>query len=418
MSRVTAKEHGGVGQSDPVSTERGSRDTCSLTQHAMHPVRQTSPCAASEATRLHERLRVLSPEHQRTILRFEQRLRAFETNDQLSAGQCVVVLEHLVRLGERGRNPANTGNIEDLFCHTLVDTGDPIRAFAQALADSVKVVPMDEDAPLLPVMRSLKDGRSYRFVRDFKTMSPGDKMLVTHTMVAYGDEEMWMSARAFVQATWPEAGATFIDREVAKMAVQSQHLPSSTFVLSRAHGLTLECAPLYRRAGYDEDAIARAQAFYDTCAEFAPEWASAFVRGNVPTDAAWNRWRRRYLKARDGLPEELIYQLSSDTLTNFLEGTLESGKWTDATVFFGGVTRPSQIPEALAAIVNQYIAEHVALHDRPADELITACQVTLEPWGIGFVHGRAQLIDRSPPKADELEAQFKAAWARKKLGER
>ncbi|MCB9653362.1 MAG: hypothetical protein H6729_04420 [Deltaproteobacteria bacterium] len=382
--------------------------------HSVHPITQ----CARRAAELHERVRALSSEHQRGIARFEQRLLAFEANEQLSPSQCAVVLEHLVRLGERGRNPANTGNIEDLFCHTLSDTGDPVRAFAQALADSVKVVPMDEDAPLLPIMRSLKDGRKFRFVRDFGTMSAGDKMLVTHTMVAYGDEEMWSSARAFVQATWPEANTAFVDREAAKMAVQSQHLPSSTFVLSRAHGLTLECAPLYRRAGYDEDAIARAQTFYDICAEFEPAWAKAFVLGNIPTDGAWTKWRARYLKARDGLPPELIYQLSSDTLTNFLEGTLESGKWTDATVFFGGVTSPSEVPKALATIVNQYIAEHVALHDRPPHELIDACQPTLEPWGIGFVEGRAQVVDRRPPKAGELEAQFKAAWERKMLGER
>ena len=97
-----------------------------------------------------ERLSALSAEHQRGIRRFRKRLEDFIEQAMLTSAQALVVTEHLLRLGERGRNPANTGNIEDLFCYTLEDTGDPIRAFAQALADSVKVVPMDPDARLFP----------------------------------------------------------------------------------------------------------------------------------------------------------------------------------------------------------------------------------------------------------------------------
>ncbi len=343
----------------------------------------------------------------------------FVAGGLLSRAQGDIIVEHLIRLGERGRNPANTGNIEDLFCYTLTDTGDPIRAFAQALADSVKVVPMEEDAKLRPVMRRPDGSRWYRRVRDFDHLSPGDKMLVTHTMVAYGDKEMWASAASLIRASHPSYGEREIHREVARMAVQSQHLPSSTFVLARARGLTIDCEELYREAEYTAAQVADAQAFYDVCAEFDPEWAEKhFLFGNIPDSNEWFHWRSRYLDLRARLPAELIYQLSSDTLTNFLDGTLESGKWTDASVFFGGVSDPTQIPAHLARIVNQYIAEHVALHDRPAKELTIACAEPLRPWGIGFKNDRAVVLEKAPEKADRLKAQFDAAWAQKTLLDR
>jgi hypothetical protein len=364
--------------------------------------------------RLVARLEALSPDHRRGIARFEGRVKEFVEQKLLSRKQAAIVVEHLIRLGERGRNPANTGNIEDLFCYTLTDTSDPIRAYAQALADSIKIVPMDARAKLRPAMRTLDGKRWYRRVGDFDHLSPGDKMLVTHTMVAYGDDEMWKSAADFVRMTYPAHDEAGVQREVARMAVQSQHLPSSTFVLARARGLTIECGDLYREAGYPDDVIANAQAFYDVCAEFDPKWAEEhFMLGDIPKTRVWSEWRRRYLELRGQLPAELMYQLSSDTLTNFLDGTLESGKWTDASVFFGGVKDPTEIPIHLARIVNQYIAEHVALHDRPANELTVACADPLRPWGIGFENDRAIVLSREPEKADRLKAQFDAAWAQK-----
>lgn len=354
----------------------------------------------------------LSSAHKRGFDRFHARLRRFETQGALTLEQVDVVLEHLLRLGERGRNPANTGNIEDLFCHTLEDTGDPIRAYAQALADSVKVVPMEPASRLFPRMRTLDGARWFEQVGDFDMLSQADQMLVTHTMVAYGDAEMWASACAFVEASRPELRAAEVDREVAKMAVQSQHLPSSSFVLARARGLTVACAEAWPRAGYSQEDTAAAQRFFDICATFDPAWTSDFLDGRIPEGPAWEDWRARFLEARACLPRELVYQLSSDTLTNFLDGTLESGKWTDASVAFHGVRDPRALPDAIARIVNQYVAEHVALHDRPAQEIAAACADTLRPWGITFEGERAVVESRSPEKAALLREQFEAAWAR------
>jgi hypothetical protein len=273
---------------------------------------------------------------------------------------------------------------------------------------------MEPDARLWPMMRTRDAERWYAHVRDFDHLDEPDVMLVTHTMVAYGDEEMWTSAGRMVAVTHRQLDDLGIEREVSRMAVQSQHLPSSSFVLARAHGLTVDCEPVYRAAGYDEATIDAAQRFYDVCSEFSPEWTERFIEGLIPDDSAWAAWRAAFLENRRHLPPELVYQLSSDTLTNFLDGTLESGKWTDASVFFGGVTRPDDVPHHIARIVNQYIAEHVALHDRPAEELVAATRDALRPWGIGFVDQRAVVASHNPEKRPELEDQFNAAWARKR----
>lgn len=355
----------------------------------------------------------MSDAHQRGIERFRARTQDLLSGDLLKPAQARVLTEHLLRLAERNLNPANTGNLEDLFVYTLVDTNDPIRAFAQVLADSVKVVPMDEAAPLWPAVIRLADRSRVAKVGDLTGYGPGDKMLITHTMVAYGDPEIRGLAEKFVRATYPQASEADVSREVAKMAVQSQHGPSSTFVLARMHGLTIEVAPLYAQAGYEPALIQTAQRFYDVCGTFKPEWVKIFLDGRTPDTPDWEAWRTEYLALRSALPPELGYQLSSDTLTNFLEGTLESGKWTDASIMFGGVTDVNEIPHSLARIVNQYIAEHIALHDRPAHELMAAVETPLQNWGVGFDGGRAIPLPEGPKKLDELRRQFELAWSRK-----
>lgn len=356
----------------------------------------------------------LDPRHQVAINRFDKKLSQAVENERLNAKQYSVVLEHLVRLGELNRNAANTGNLQDLFCYTLEDTRNPVRAYAQALADSIKVVPMDENAILYPRLRETTSGKLISHVRDLENLGPADKMLVAHTMVAYGDSEIAASARNFISATIPEASSDDIEREFARMVVQSQHGPSSTFVLARARNLTIELDEVYERAGYNSSVIEEASKFYKVCAQFDPAWVQPFLSGFIPTSSAWARWRYDYLNRRQHLPDELIYQLSSDTLTNFLDGTMHSGKWTDASIMFGGVTEAEQIPSALARIVNQYIAEHVALHDRPAQELVDAVAEPLKPWGIAFSQGRAVAVDHEAvEKSEELRTQFEATWSRR-----
>jgi hypothetical protein len=352
--------------------------------------------------------------HQVAIERFEAKLQIAVEAKALNQTQFDIVLEHLIRLGERGCNAANTGNLQDLFCYTLDDTKNPIRAYAQALADSIKIVPMDEDAVLCPRLREAESNKLIKKVSDLSHYGPGDKMLIAHTMVAYGDGEISKSARAFIRATIPEASSDHIEREFARMVVQSQHGPSSTFVLARARSLTLELDELYERAGYTASVINEASEFYRVCAQFDPAWVQPFLSGFIPTTTPWARWRYDYLEHRQNLPDELIYQLSSDTLTNFLDGTLQSGKWTDASIMFGGVTEASAFPAALARIVNQYIAEHVALHDRPAEELVEAVAQPLKPWGVGFSGGRAVSMDAARIENREIiQAQFDATWARR-----
>ena len=367
----------------------------------------------SEDYSVAERLAQLSLAHRRPIARFLRRVAGYLDSGHLNPLQVAIVEEHVLRLGELERNPANTGNLEDLFCYTLEDTRDPIRAFAQLMADSVKVVPMNEDAPLVPNLRVLGNGKVYRTVGDLAGYNPGDKMLITHTMVAYGDPEMRDTVMDFVRATLPDLDEAGVHREFSRVVVQSQHGPSSTFVLARMRGLTLDLADVYRDAGYDDAEIADAQRFYDVCAEFDATWVRAFLGGFVPTGSPWSKWRNRYLEARKRLPPELIYQLSSDTLTNFLDGTMESGKWTDASILFGGVCDPSAVPNSLCQIVNQYMAEHIALHDRPAEELMDAVAEPLAPWGVGFERGRAVRLPGEAEKMTEISDQFAAAWARK-----
>jgi hypothetical protein len=77
------------------------------------------------------------------------------------------------------------------------------------------------------------------------------------------------------------------------------------------------------------------------------------------------------------------------------------------------LTDAGEIPNALARIVNQYIAEHIALHDRPAQELMAAVETPLMNWGVGFDAGRAIPLPEGPKKIDELKRQFELAWARK-----
>lgn len=84
-----------------------------------------------------------------------------------------------------------------------------------------------------------------------------------------------------------------------------------------------------RLDGVPEEHRASISHFYDICARFEPGWSESFADGVIPSVPAWLDWRAAYLDA-------------------------------------------------------QYIAEHIALHDRTAYELIREGTPHLAPWGIGF----------------------------------
>lgn len=357
---------------------------------------------------LADRIAALGPLHRPEVSAFVDRVEAARAAGRLNAEQAAIVAEHAVRLGERQRDPANTGNIEDLFFHTLEDTGDPTQAFAQALADSIKTVPLASTTPLYPALIRTRDGRRVTEAGGLEDLGPMDTMLVSHTMAAYGDPEMWTAAERFVAATHPDLDRVAQQHEAHRMAAQSQHLPSCTFVMARAHGYTLDVEPLYERAGFAAERGRAARAFYDHCAAFAPEWANTFALGTSPTTPDWRSWAERFRDLQTALPNALRYQLYSDTMTNFLEGTMRSGKWTDTVVRAGLVRSRDDLISGVCAIANQYLAEYDALHGRPIRELIERWQSALKPWGIRFADDRAE----PAPGRCEREDAWDQQWAR------
>lgn len=334
-----------------------------------------------------ERLAKLPAVYKASTISFANDLQAAVAEGLLSERQSAIVLDHVLRLGERGRNPANTGNVQDLFFYTLRDTGDPIRAMAQLLADSIKIVPMPEDAVLIPPMRDVRDGKKDGAV--FRTvgelfLNPGQKMLCCHTNIAYSDEEQAASARAMIKATVPHARLVKKEQLFWRMVVQSQHMPSSSFVLAAVRGLSFEIDDIYAKAGYSAEETAAARAFYEVSSRFNPQWLGAFINAQPRTDAAYLAWLDEYRAARAGLPEDLKYQLMTDTLTNFCTGTMTSGKWVDSTVAFSGVKTMEELPAAIAKVVNQYMAEFIDLQGESAQSFVKVVKPLVADFGIDY----------------------------------
>lgn len=327
----------------------------------------------------------------------------------IAAAAAEIVKAHVLRLGERGMNPANTGNLEDLFLHTLADTQDPLRAFAQVLADSMKVVPPPEDAALNPPLVRLADGAIFRKVRELP-FDPLTRMLVSHTALPYADEEMRGAAEAMVRACAPGASAEEHDRELHRMILQSQHLPSSAYVLARAHGYAFDLRELARRAGHSDVEVTNIQAFFDIAAEFQPPWLAIFRSGTAPDDPNYLAWRDRYRAARALLPAALRYQLDTDTLTNFGPATMASGKWVDAVVSAKEVRTIDDVPAALAKIVSGYQMEWRELHGRDISEFNLQAGPHLERFGIKFHESGAPVLITDRPTAwNELVVQYARA---------
>lgn len=363
------------------------------------------------------RIAKLPEAHQEAIARFSADLTKAVSDKLLSQKQSDIVLEHVIRLGERGRNPANTGNVQDLFFYTLRDTKDPLRALAQLLADSIKIVPMPEDAELMPPMKDVREGadngKIYHTVGEL-FLNPGQKMLCCHTNIAYTDEEQAATAKAMIKATYPHARLVKKEQLFWRMVAQSQHMPSSSFVLAAVRGLSFEVHDLFTKAGYSEEEIAAADKFYEVSSRFNPKWLGAFINAQPRTDEEYLAWLKEYQAARQNLPEDLKYQLMTDTLTNFCNGTMTSGKWVDSTVAFSGVKTMAELPAAIAKVVNQYMAEFIDLQVESAQEFIKVITPLVADFGIIF-DSEKQIFAASgkdPVKAELMAKQLEASLAK------
>ncbi len=363
------------------------------------------------------RILALKPEHQESAKRFAAELEAVVNEGLLNQKQADIVLNHVLRLGERGRNAANTGNVQDLFFYTLRDTKDPLRALAQLLADSIKIVPMPEEAELIPPVRDAREGEDngkiYHHISELP-LNPGQKMLTMHTNIAYSDSEQAETARAMIKATFPRCRQVKKEMLFWRMVAQSQHMPSSSFVLAAARGLVFETAEIFTKAGYSEAEVAAAGKFFAVASRFNPAWLGPFINALPRTDAAYLAWLKEYQAARKGLPLELKYQLMTDTLTNFCAGTMASGKWVDSVVAFSGVKTLEELPAAIAKVVNQYMAEFIDLQGEPAEHFIATVKPLLVDYGIVFDKKSSFFAasGKKPKRAEEMAAQLAAALAK------
>ncbi len=373
-------------------------------------VKEEKPAGAD----VNARILSLKPEHQEPTKRFAKELEAVVKEGLLNQKQADIVLNHVLRLGERGRNPANTGNVHDLFFYTLRDTKDPLRALAQLLADSIKIVPMPEDAELIPPLRDVREGENngkiYHHIGEL-FLNPGQKMLCCHTNIAYSDSEQAETARAMIKATFPRARIAKKEQLFWRMVAQSQHMPSSSFVLAAVRGLSFEIREIFEKAGYSEAEISSAEKFFVISSHFSPAWLGPFVNALPRTDAAYLAWLKEYQEARSGLPEELKYQLMTDTLTNFCPGTMASGKWVDSVVAFSGVKTMEELPAAIAKVVNQYMAEFIDLQCEPAERFITTVKPLVADFGIIFDKKRSLFAasGKEPKRAKEMAIQLERA---------
>jgi len=361
--------------------------------------------------------RELHGDHVYAYRRFAKAIRRFLSSKVLSDKQAEIVLDHVELLAKRDYNAANTGNLEDLFTYTLQDTKDPVRAFAQMLADSTKIVPMPAQAKLLPPVKdkrpkSVTRNKTLRRVEQLELAGP-QAMLVTHTNVAYSDPEFAEEARAMLKATYPRSRASTLERRFQRMVMQSQHMPSSSFVLAAATGLVFQTKKLFTDAGCTKKQIAAAHGFFSTAAEFNPKWLGLFMSAGPRDDPSYLAWLDRYHQHRAGLPDDLKYQLYTDTLTNFLPGTMHSGKWVDAVVQFSNVRKLDGVPPALAKVVNQYLAEFVDLHRGSPKLFVRVVKKSLAKFGVVFRDGRF-CDDEVPEHEVELvRHQFDTAWDRR-----
>lgn len=386
---------------------------------AVPPARAREVLAATETQRaaLARMLpsKTVSPAHLQQNALFQGDLTQWVKSGRLSPAVADNVSRHLDDLATRSSaySPANTGNLRDLFNQTLERTKDPTQAFAQVLADSHKIVPLAPQTPLWPAFKNVETGARYTTVGELPIGNPVDTMLAAHTAVAFADPASKARMLDVLRAQNPGLDAAGLDRALARTALGSQHLPSSSFVMARASGLALDVEPLALQAGFSSDQAANMQRFFDVSARFRPEWQPEFKNAGGPRGEDFAAWRQDYRQAYKSLPPELKVQLWTDTLTNFQPGTMESGKWSTAVAKFEGAKTVPDAVEKMAAIVRQYQNEWTVLHGRSLKFFNDVNAPVLKDFGIaidprtGFA--RADLSKLTPQKASLLEQQLAAA---------
>lgn len=352
-------------------------------------------------------------EFQADAYRFKYRLKLCRESGRLNELQADLVMKFILHLGEGGYSPSNTGNLEDLFFYTLLDTNNHNQAFAQLIADSDKRVHVNHDRkfafPLAADYGVRKNSMS-----EMEGFSDLDKMLVAHTLVAFGSQYRKRFVMEFAQTTG-DGSATFLLRS----ALQAQHMPSSTFIMSRMQGHYPWVTDAYLEAGYSEWIAKRTQDFYMHAAEFDPEWEESFAKGEAPHCVEYGLWQKHFLDFRKQLTPELQYQLRTDKTTNFLTGTMSSGKWMNILVAQGDVESPQDFPLALSNLLNRYSNEFVKLEDRPISEIIDLWEANgIKDFGIYFDRDELAVpASPTPEKADLMISQFESAKTARSLVE-
>jgi hypothetical protein len=233
-------------------------------------------------------------------------------------------------------------------------------------------------------------------------------MLIWHTSFAFVDPVSSQQMTKMMATMHPELSKSALARELARVALAMQHLPSSSFVLAKAAeaGVKIYVEDLARAAGYSPEQAEQFQHFYNVSGTFKSEWLPSFSTPEGPTGSEFGQWKAKYRQAYKQLPSHLKFQLWTDTLTNF--GTGSMAKWlpiAKSQVPQGIPVTVDSILQTLATIVLQYQNEWVHLHGRSAKSFIEANQERLREYGIIFEAGAVRYDPEELTEANRQRAQ-------------
>lgn len=341
---------------------------------------RTTPTEAERAEPPRRQRVPLSDAHRVQLEGFAQSLAGHVQRRRMTTAQADVVWNYLVDLAMRvdggPRDPANTGNLRDLFDETLARTGNVVSAFSQVVADSHKVVPLDGAMRLSPAFIKVSDAadgglvRKYQTVRELREAFGGSEvnlMLIAHTAVAFADPTTRGALEALIRLGEPAITDEALATRVASETLAGQHLASSAFVMGAASGWALDLGTLAAEAGVvDPEVVEAAAAFAEVAGRFDPEWFAPIFMGGETPPPEFDAWLAEYRARYRDLPSALKVQLRFDTMTNFGPGTVASGKWTRLGIAFANpplsVNDVPSLSAAIARVANQYQREWTLLH--------------------------------------------------------